>query len=58
MGIHEQADREVDRLEEQYERGELTAEELRAGMREISEELQDYAREQAEDAYRDAMGGW
>ena len=44
MGIYEQADKEVEALEEQLENGDITEEEFRRYTREIAAELQDYER--------------
>ena len=45
-------------LEESYERGEISAQELRDGLRDLRDEMRGAAEEAAENAYNDAMGDW
>lgn len=49
-------DRAAEELEDQLERGELTAEEHKQEMRELKRELESQASEAAGDAYNDIMG--
>jgi hypothetical protein len=51
-------DKEVDRLEEDLDKGLITDKEFRDGMREIRAELAGQAEDAAEQAYNDTMGNW
>ncbi len=51
-------DKEVERLEEELDRGEITTEEYNKEMRELRHALRGEAEEVAERAYNDTMGGW
>ena len=49
-------DREVERIEKDYDEGVLTNEEYDAEMRDLNESLRAEAEERAEAAYNDTMG--
>lgn len=53
-----QFDREHDQLERDLAEGLITQKEFNAGLREMREEQREYAREQADRAYDDAMDLW
>ena len=54
MGPREQLERAMDRLEEAYNRGEITPEDYRTEMRELQAEYRDAAPEAAQREY----DGW
>ena len=47
----------VDRLDQDYEAGNISGEEYQAEMRELNAELRDAAADEAQSAYDDYMGG-
>jgi hypothetical protein len=51
-------DKAADEIDGELERGEMTPAEHRKALQELRWEMQDYAHEQGEAAYRDALGGW
>lgn len=53
-----QYDKEVEMLEEELARGEITLKEFNEEMRELNRAYSDAAREAAEHAYRDEFGRW
>ena len=51
-------DREMERLEEELDKGEISEEDFYAQIRDLREELREEAQQAAEDTYRDRMGEW
>jgi hypothetical protein len=58
MSIHDQMDKEEERLHNDLAAGRITRKEFDEGMRDLRAEMRQYAQDQADDAYNNAMGGW
>jgi len=58
MSTQSQYEREEAYLEEQYANGEISLKEFNAEMRHLAEAYREAAREAAEAAYQDEIGGW
>jgi len=58
MSIQSQFEREESAIEDQFERGEITKEELSKELRELRRDYSAAAEESAQDAYSRELGNW
>ncbi len=51
-------DRETEIIEDQLSAGDMSLDEFNCALGDLVRDCRDLAREEAEDAYKDSLGGW